>query len=306
MPLKELSKSFLNSMESNFGIGQNHKRVGLALSGGFICCAAQIGVIEVLEENGIEVNLIAGASSGAAIAAAYANGTLPNLKKRLLAGRRRDYWSVIFEPTIPHHGFLKGEKNRKFFEEFVGDKEFKDLPKKLILAATDLRSMKEVFIEEGKLSKAIQACTTVPGMFVPVEWEGRMLVDGGNFNMIPSKPLYQRGADYVISVYVSRSPNHLTRLLSFLLKMLNWQKAIKEINGERKLNIFQMIWRTFITSASEIKYLYHDAYPFNVIIRPDLAKVKRWQVKSIQFCVEQGRVAALDALPQIKRDLGLL
>ena len=115
-----------------------HKIVGLALSGGFIRTTACIGAIEVLEENGIPIDIISGCSSGSAVAAAYAAGTMPQLKKRLIEGRRRDYFKVIIEPTIPRDGFLKGERNRKFFEEFVGDKNFSDLNKKTILMATFL------------------------------------------------------------------------------------------------------------------------------------------------------------------------
>ncbi len=282
------------------------KKVGLALSGGFIRSTAGIGVIEVLEENNIPIDLVSGCSAGSAVAAAYAAGTLQNLKKRLIEGKRWEYWQVIFEPTIPRKGFLKGERNRKFFEEFVGDKNFSDLNKKLILAVTDLISLQEIMITEGRVSKAIQACTAVPGIFVPVEWQGRLVVDGGNFNMIPSKLLYENGADYVIAVFASKHPNPITRFFSNLKKLEKRQKVVCQKKGDcQDLNIFQLLWRTFNLSASQIKNFYYNTYRYEVLIRPDLEGVKRWHVNSVEYCVNQGRKAALEVLPQIKKDLGL-
>ncbi len=280
------------------------KKVGLALSGGFIRATAQIGVLEVLEENHIPIDILAGCSSGSAIAAAYAAGTLPQLKKRLIEGKRRHYWRIIFEPTIPKEGFLKGERNRKFFEEFVGDKEFKDLNKKVIMTVTNLLSMKETTIEDGKLGEAIQACTSVPGLFNPVKMEGQILVDGGNFNMIPSKVLYQAGADYVIAVYVSRPPSLMTRFLSALRKFKK-NKTSELKSNKSRLNILDLIYRTIWLSVVELKNLYYSAYPYDVIINPEIEQIGRINTSSVRYCIQERRRAALKVLPQIKKDLGL-
>ena len=284
-----------------------HKIVGLALSGGFIRTTACIGAIEVLEENGIPIDIISGCSSGSAVAAAYAAGTMPQLKKRLIEGRRRDYFKVIIEPTIPRDGFLKGERNRKFFEEFVGDKNFSDLNKKTILMATDLVSLSEVVIKDGKVSEAIQACTAVPGIFVPIKKDGKVLIDGGNFNLIPSKVLYRIGADYVIAIFVSQSPNIITRFFSNLFRLKKGKEALCPPNKACKynLNILQLIWRTFKLSATQIKNFYHHTYEYNILIKPKIDDVKRWHINSVEYCIEQGRKAASEVLPQIKKDLGL-
>ena len=275
------------------------KKVGLALSGGFIRATAQIGVIEVLEENGIPIDLISGCSSGAAIGAAYAAGTLPMMKKRLSEGTRRDYWQVIFQPTIPRHGLLKWDRSRKFFEEFVGNKHFIQLNKQVLMTATDLRSMEEVIIEEGLVSTAIQACTAVPGIFVPVTINNQILVDGGNFNMIPSRVLYARGVDYVIAVDVSRQPNVITRTIANFRRLFHRQEAAQEFTkNPEPLNTWQLISRTFRMSTTQIKNLYHNAYPY-------VSRVRRTNVSLVDFCIREGRLAALEMLPKIKRDLGL-
>jgi len=282
------------------------KKVGLALSGGFIRAAAQIGVIEVLQENNIPIDIVSGCSSGAAIAACYANNTLDQIKKRLSEGRRRDYWKVIFEPTFPIKGLLKGERNRKFFEEFVGDKNFSDLDKKLILTATDLRNMEEVIIEEGPISKAIQACTAVPGFFIPVEWEEKILADGCNFNLIPSRSLYKNGAEYVIAIYVSQQPSLITRFVSMIKKMIrNQNNFSRRSNRAGWLNIFQSIKRAASLSSSFVDNFYHHSYPYDILIKPQVSNVKRWHVSMVDYCIEAGRKAAEEQIPQIKKDLGL-
>ena len=97
------------------------KRIGLAIGGGFIRSAAAIGVLEVLEENKIPIHLLSGCSAGSGIAAAYTAGNLSALKKRLLEPAR-EYWKIIFEPTMPRQGLLKGQRTRKFFQEFVGER----------------------------------------------------------------------------------------------------------------------------------------------------------------------------------------
>ena len=283
------------------------KKVGLAISGGFIRATAAIGVIEVLEENNIPIDIVSGCSAGAAVAAAYAAGTLPNLKKRLVEGRRKDYWQIIFEPTLPRQGFLKGERNRKLFEEFVGDKSFSDLDKKLIITLTDLISLQEVIMTEGKLGLAIQAATAVPGIFVPVKQNGQILIDGGNFNMIPSKVLYQAGADYVIAVYLSKRPSLVTRSLSNFKKLWHRDKLVeaKKITGVKDLNLVQLIYRAVGLSVNQINNFYHQAYRYDILIRPKIEQIKRYHTSSVSYCIEEGRQATIKVLPQIKKDLDL-
>jgi len=285
----------------------SRKKVGLAISGGFIRTTAAIGVIEVLEENNIPIDMISGCSAGAAVAATYAAGTLADLKKRLTEGSRKDYWQIIFEPTIPWQGFLKGKRNRKFFEEFVGDKNFSDLEKKLIITVTDLISLKEVIVTEGKLGLAIQAATTVPGIFVPIKQNGKILIDGGNFNMIPSKVLYQAGADYVIAIYLAKRPSLVTRFLSNFKKLWHRDKLVeaKKISGVKDLNLVQLIWRAVGLSVNQINNFYHHAYHYDILIRPKIEHIKRYHTSSVAYCIKEGRKSALEALPQIKKDLGL-
>lgn len=283
------------------------KRVGLAIGGGFIRSAAAIGVIEVLEENNIPIHMLSGCSAGSGIAAAYTAGNLSALKKRLLEPAR-EYWKIIFEPTVPRQGLLKGQRTRKFFQEFVGEKTFEQLDKPLFLAATDLTNLKPIIIQDGMVSDAIQASIGVPGMFVPVKHEGKFLTDGGNFNLIPSKVLYDNNADYVIAIAVSTNPNLIIRGIAKLRKIFGSQVALLKLEEKmtrEEPRIVELIWRATKLSASQISNLYHSSYDYDILIRPDVIGVKRWHVNKVDWLIHQGRAAAEAAIPEIKKDLGL-
>lgn len=288
-------------------INQPHPKVGLALSGGFIRCTAAIGVIEVLEENNIPIHVLSGCSSGSGIAAAYAAGNLKKIKHRLKSPAR-EYWQIIFEPTVSKKGLLKGQRTRKFFKEFVGEKNFSDLSKELYLTATDLNNLKPVVLAEGSIADAIQASVGVPGMFIPVMRGNKILTDGANFNLIPSQVLYDSGADYVIAVDMSKDPNPIIRSLAAVKKILGSQAAFLNLDSQMKKtdpHVFDLIWRATKLSVARIKNFYTSSYRYDILIRPDISDVKRWQVNKVDWLIHQGRAAAEQAILQIKKDLNL-
>lgn len=286
---------------------QPQKRIGVAIGGGFIRSAAAIGVIEVLEENNIPIHMISGCSAGSSVAGAYAAGNLDFFKKRLLSPAR-DYWDVIFEPTIPRQGLFKGQRTRKFWQEFVGEKTFEQLDKPLFVTATDLTNLKPIVIQDGLVSDAIQASVGVPGMFVPVKYEGKIIIDGANFNLIPSKVLYDNNADYVIAISTSQDPNPVTRAVAWLKRIIGSQFALlklKEKEAKNDPHALSLIWRAIKLSMSQVTNFYHSSYKYDILIKPDIAGVRRWHVRKVDWLIHQGRAAAEAAVPEIKKDLGL-
>ena len=287
---------------------QPHPKVGVAFSGGFIRSAAAIGALEVLEENGIPIHAVSGCSAGSGIAAAYAAGNLEVLKKRLLS-KFSDYWKVIFEPTFPKTGLLKGQRTRKFFKEFVGEKNFSDMDMELYITATDLNNLKPVILAEGSVADAIQASVGVPGMFIPVRRGDKILTDGGNFNLIPSQVLYDSGADYVIAIDVSQNPNLIIRFLAYLFRILGSQIKLFQISPKFEKedpNVFDLIWRATKLSATRIQNFYHFSYQYNVLIKPNLKGIKRWNVGKVDHLVHLGRAEAERVVAKIKEDLNLV
>ncbi|MFA6322323.1 MAG: patatin-like phospholipase family protein [Candidatus Buchananbacteria bacterium] len=284
------------------------KIVGLAISGGWIRAASAIGAVEVLLENGIEIDMVSGCSAGSVVASAFAAGNLDKLKLRFLRGKLRDYLQVMFQPTLPRDGFLKSEKTIEFWREFVGDKSFSDLDKKLFLNATDLNTLSPVVLCEGKIAPAIQACVNIPGMFVAFKHEDKILADGGNFNLIPSKILYDNGADYVIALDVSKGPNLVTRIIAGIKRIFGVNSGadkFKSVKASRYPNIFVLVWRALRVSSSQIHNFFSESYQFDILIRPEIDGVKRWQIKKVDFLIKRGREASLKQIVKIKHDLGI-
>jgi NTE family protein len=286
------------------------KKVGVALGGGFARAIAAIGVLEVLNEHNIPIDMVSGCSAGAGVATTYATGTMSDLKRRLLTIQSSESRRIIASLTLSSQGVFTGEGNRRFFGEFLGEKNFSDTRLPLVLVATDLRKMQEVVMSDGNLVRAVCACMMVPGIYVPVEDNGQVLVDGGHFNLLPTRPLYDRGMEYVIAVNVAQRPNAFTRTLSWVKQLLNIQPLYTRgrayTDGRKPFHLFEIMRRSIHLSSSHIQNFHHSAYPYDMLIQPDVVRIKRWHISRTEHLVNQGRLAALAAIPQIKKDLGLL
>jgi len=189
--------------------GSKHRPcIGLALSGGGPRGLAHIGVLRVLEREGIPVDVIAGTSIGGVIAAGYAVGFSPDdLEKEAMATARVRRLLRLIDPGLPEAGILRGQRLQAYFEELLGAVTFADLKVPLALVAVDLNAQQETILTEGSVSLALRATISVPGLFTPVEIDGQRLVDGGLLDNLPVDAAQELGADVVIAVDVESDPN---------------------------------------------------------------------------------------------------
>ncbi|NLC57094.1 MAG: BamA/TamA family outer membrane protein [Armatimonadetes bacterium] len=207
-------------------------RVGLVLSGGGALGMAHVGVLEWLEAHRVPVDYIAGTSMGGVIGGAYATGMTPAELRRLLTHIR---WEEAFrrDPPYSQLTFRRKEDAIAFPGGFVfgwreglkwprglipahpvglllsrislphtSDDSFDTLPIPFRTVAVDLESGEEVVIGDGSLPLALRATMAIPGVFTPVEWQGRLLADGGMLNNLPTDVAVRLGAERVIAVYV--------------------------------------------------------------------------------------------------------
>jgi NTE family protein len=180
----------------------NHRpRVGLALSGGVARGMAHIGVLRVLEENGIPIDYIAGTSAGSLVAGAYAAG----LTVDQIAGISRTMrWRDVGRVTLSRLGVQSNARMEEFVRARLPVKQFEELRIPLAVVATDLKTGSAVIITEGDVPFAIRASCALPGWYVPVmDDHGRQLVDGGLVANIPTAAVRALGADLVIAVDVN-------------------------------------------------------------------------------------------------------
>jgi NTE family protein len=175
-------------------------RIGLALGGGFARGLAHIGVLKALEDAGIEINYLAGTSVGAVIAAAYSAGMSTQEMREIAALLK---FSDFARYTISKLGFCSNDRMAVALSKLLKKKTFEELRIPLAVTATDFQTGEGVAFTSGSLVEPIRASCAYPGMFLPVEIDGRLLVDGLLAHVVPTEPLKTMGADRIIGVYLN-------------------------------------------------------------------------------------------------------
>ena len=178
------------------------KNVALALASGGPRGFAYIGAIEELERRGYRITSVSGASAGALVGGIYAAGGMAQFKEWLCALDPVKVVSLV-DVSISLNSFVKGEKVMNAIKEVVPDVKIEDLPIPFTAVATDLYTGEEVLFREGPLFEAIRASISIPSMFKPVKWNGRVLVDGGIVNTFPLNRVQRTPGDILVGFNVN-------------------------------------------------------------------------------------------------------
>ena len=185
--------------------------VGLALSSGAAKGFAHIGVIQVLEENGIEVDVVAGSSMGAYVGSLWAHGNdgteLERLARELEA--RWSLWKLIDPVFPPRQGFLRGFAVKRRLMRSLGHARFADLVRPMRIVASNLATLERVVFSSGEVAAAVHASSAVPGICVPVTLDGETYIDGGIVDPLPVNALREMGVARVIAVNVIPTPDRI-------------------------------------------------------------------------------------------------
>ncbi|MFA5233282.1 MAG: patatin-like phospholipase family protein [Sulfurimonas sp.] len=201
-----------------------NKTVTLALGGGSVLGATHVGVLKALEESNAEIKAISGTSAGGIVATLYAFGkSAKEIEKIIL----KFEWKNLSSLTLSKFGLLSNEKIGEMIKHNIGDKNIEEALIPLCMIATDITTGEKVLLSKGNVAEAVMATTSVPGIFVPVEIEGRILVDGGIVENIPLSCLKSYQVDYKIGVDLVttqsyRKPRNVIEILynsfNFLVK----------------------------------------------------------------------------------------
>ncbi len=210
------------------------KRVGLALSAGGARGIAHVGVLQALLEAGIPVGAVAGTSVGAYVGGLFAAGV--PLDEITQLWEEAGLWQTarFLLPTVPWRGWSTGEELRRRLRGMVGERRIEDLPIPFAAVVTDLHSGQAVALRRGDLVDAIRASISVPGLFVPVEVEGRTAIDGGVVHPLPVDVARALGAEVVVAVDVLLPPEEKrlgrVTVFSVLFQMATiFQKRIADL-----------------------------------------------------------------------------
>lgn len=248
--------------------------IGLALGGGFARGMAHIGVLKVLEEEGIPVRLVTGTSVGALIGAAYCSGLpLEDLEKVAHSCR----FTTFARWTVSRYGFASNDRMVSFLTRVLKVKTFEELRIPLGVTATNFNTGEGVVFHSGSIIDPVRASCAYPGMFLPVEIRGRWLVDGMLSYPVPAAPLREMGADRVVAVHLKGQ----------------WSK-----NGAPR-HLFDVIGQSFAIAQDQMSHLWRGAA--DVIVEPDVAGFAYDDFKRAGELIRAGEVAMRQALPEVRK-----
>ena len=253
---------------------QRTPRIGLALGGGAARGFAHVGVIQVLEEAGLQPHYVAGTSAGSLVAALYASGK-NSQQLRHVADTMQEAEITDWMLPILNRGALRGEALARYVNTQVAGKSIEQMKIPLAIVATDLRSGEAVAFRRGNTGSAVRASSAVPAVFQPVRIGEREYVDGGLVAPVPVRQAREMGANFVIAVDISSDPE-----------------------GNPADDTFQILMQTFAIMGKSINTL--ALREAELVVRPALTGVKSADFAARRRSIEAGRQAMLALLPQLR------
>jgi NTE family protein len=199
-------------------------KVALVLGGGGARGFAHVGVLRVLEDAGIPVELIVGSSVGSLVGALYAGYTNADGLERMASGlERSDFFDFGVSPALFGKGLATGERLERFVRANVAVDRIEALRIPFAAVATDLDTGEPVVLRRGDVARAVRASSAIPGVFEPVSLDGRLLVDGGVALNLPVKVARALGADVVIAVDVTALSGtaHVENFVEVIVRAVN-------------------------------------------------------------------------------------
>ncbi len=258
------------------GDGRGEPRLGIALGAGTARGFAHVGVIKVLEAQGIPVRVVVGTSVGSLVGCMYAFGhPAYEIQKMAMALERSDVVDLI----VPDNGFVRGEKLESYVNRLVRNTPMEEFPVAFHAVATDIRTGREKVISNGSAGAAVRASCAIPGIFRPVKIDGDTCVDGGLVSPVAVDAARRMGADAVIAVDISA-----------------------EVDGTVPGGILD----TLIQSAAIMyaKIAEEQDARADVVIRPRVGHIFAADFTKRHEAILEGEKAAQEALPEIRYVLG--
>ena len=257
------------------------KTLGLALGSGGARGVAHAGFLYALEEEGIKPDFITGCSMGAVIGGCYASGmSAAKIKEAILSIKARDIVDVT-PSVISKMSILRSKKMRDLLVSYIGKRDIKDLPIPFKCVATELYSGKLHVFEEGDAAEAIQASSTIPTIFRPVQIEDKLFVDGGCLCRVPVKILKEMGADVVVAVDALK----------------NAAQPVDKVH-----NIITMVLRVYdIMDAHQTEQMriLEDGL-CDLLIEPEMKGMSQYVIKDLDKAYDEGYEAGKQNIEKIK------
>ena len=248
--------------------------IGVALGGGFARGIAHIGVLKVLEQENIPIRAITGTSVGALIGACYCSGlTLAEMEDVA----RNTRFTSFARWTLSRYGFASNDRMISFLTRTLKCRTFEDLRIPLGVTATDFKTGEGVVFRSGAIIDPVRASCAYPGMFLPVQIQGRHLVDGMLSHPVPTRPLRDMGADRVLAIHLKGT----------------WS------NGGAPRHLFDVIGQSFAIAQDAMARIWRDAA--DLVVEPDVAGFAYDDFKRADELIRVGEAAMRAALPEVRK-----
>ena len=254
------------------------KKIGVALGAGSTKGFAHIGVLQALNEQNIPIDMISGCSMGAIVGAIYATGgDMRALSQYLEDFNLRSYLDI---GSLRQGGLLRGKRLQELVKSFTQDRDFSETDIPFVCVAVELESGTLKTFDSGKLHEAVRASMSMPAFFQPARIDGRTYADGAVLDRVPTKALRDRGMDIVIGVDIGYRG---------------------EKTDATSMNVYQLLGHTISIMQWELSKRCQTQADV-MIIPPVREYVKEYfQMNMLDKTVEDGRRAALAAIPEIRR-----
>lgn len=294
------------------------KLLGLALGSGAAHGLAHIGVLKVLEEAGIHIDVISGSSIGALIGALWAAGhraeAIETLARSLNSQTAFFHLVGLADLSWPLRGFLKGNQIARFLSPYLGGKTFRDLNVPIKITATDVFTAEEIIFENGSVLDAVRASIAIPGIFQAVALQGRQLIDGGIIDPLPVRVLARMGVKKIIAVNVLQGPNQLREINRIRLeKAKKWMEEAAKANWVRRTFQYGMhklskryAVNSFNAIMNSIQYMEYEmaeswGVQSDILIHPVLPGAHWAEFYSPEKFIQMGESRTRERLDEIKR-----
>ncbi|MEA3188721.1 MAG: hypothetical protein QOD99_2551, partial [Chthoniobacter sp.] len=283
-------------------------RVGLALSSGGAKGLAHIGVIQVLEENGIEIDAVAGASMGAYVGAVWAYGHDGQTCEKIAREVERRWGLLyVFDPVMPpRQGFLRTERAVQRLRRSIGQTHFSQMYRPLRVVATYLDTLERVVFSTGEVARAVQASIAIPGICVPVKIDGEVFIDGGIADPLPVDVLGEMGIERIIAVNTIPTPERLRHCLDAEREQRDRHEHRftlggffnKHLNYFARGNVLDIMLRSI--HGVQTRVAENSGREADVVLRPWDCDARWHDFTHPGKYIALGRKVAEDQLPQLK------
>jgi len=247
-------------------------RIGLALSGGFARGFAHLGVLKILCANKIPIDALAGTSVGSVVAACFASGCTV---EEIIEVGRKTRWSSFARWTVDRLGLATNARMEEMLHRLLHCSTFEQLAIPLAVVTTDLSTGEAVTFLKGELIPPLRASCSIPGLFTPVRYQGRLLVDGAVSGSVPITPLRALGVEAIIGVHLNTSQL-----------------------GHTPTNMFQAIGQAFEIAQRQNQATWKNYC--DVLIEPEVNAFKWDEFGRADELILAGEQAALNALPALR------